>query len=101
MKLRVAVSEKQKIILGLENAYKNATSEKSFFTHLKKQGFEIYRRGGREVGIVAGRRFRFRTLGYDREVILALDKDLSRTKKLNIIARIREQQRERNSGRER
>jgi len=101
MKLRGVVSDKERLVTALEKAYVEATSEKNFYSLLKKEGFELYHRGGRQAGVVLKRQFRFRTLGYNRHILKALEKNLSKLKRLETIARIRNVQREHQRGRTR
>ncbi len=101
MQLRGTLSDKQKLVMALEKAYLKANSEKDFFQRLKQQGFEFYCRGGKEAGVILKRKFRFKTLGYDREVLRGLNKNLSKDRRLNTLSKIRQKQQERKHSRER
>lgn len=101
MKLRGVVSDKERLVIALEKVFMKSSSQKDFYCLVKKEGFEIYHRGGREAGVVLARRFRFRTLGYSPEILQQLNINLSKSKRLEIIARIRNEQLERKKGRTR
>lgn len=92
MKLRGVVSDKERLVITLDEAYMKASSEKDFYLLVENEGFEIYYRGGKESGVVQKRRYRFRTLGYNKGVLMALDKSHSRKKRLETIFRIRQYQ---------
>jgi len=101
MELRGAVSDKQKLITAFETVYTKATSEQDFYERLREQGMELYNRNDKIVGVKLRRKFRFRKLGYDKEVLQELNKNLSKNLRLDTIRRIREKQNDRSKGRER
>jgi|GEM_PF-3940692 len=101
MQLRGVVSDKYRLIKALEEAYIKATSEKNFYKQLEDRGFTLYYRGSKEYGVVLKRRFRLKKLGFDREVLLGLNKKLSKSKRLKTLATIRKQQQTRNKDRSR
>lgn len=104
MKLRGAVSEKQQLIQDLNAVYLKAISENDFYNQLTQKGYEIYQRNGIPTGIQLKRRFRFRTLGFNRDVLKELDAKLSQNKRIERLQKIRDIQsksRDRIEGRER
>lgn len=102
MNLRGVVSDKQQLITVLEQAYRSVNSEAEFYKKLRKQKLELYSRNNKVVGVVLKRKYRFTTLGYDRLVLKALDKDMSEKKRMQMLERIREkQQMQRDKGNER
>lgn len=96
MKLRGAVSDKGQLLTVLEQAYSQAISEADFYEILKKQGIELYSRNQKVVGAVLGRKFRFRTLGYDKYLLLELNRNPSLDKRLKMLKSVRENRQNQN-----
>jgi len=61
--LRGEMSEKQKIIQDIETASQMANSLDGLFMLIRKNGYELYSRDGRIVGIKGKRKYRFSSLG--------------------------------------
>lgn len=102
MNLRGVVSDKQQLIAVLEDTYTKAKSEVEFYKQLQKQKLELYSRNDKIVGIVLKRKYRFKTLGYDKTVLKELDKNMSQQKRMQMLERIRQTQEfQRAKGRER
>ncbi len=105
MQLRGAVSNKQQLISILEKAFSKAISEADFYKKLQQKNLELYSRNGNIVGVKLKRKFRFKTLGYNKSVLQELDKNLTQNKRLNMLKSIRKHQQEQNKeqskGRER
>jgi len=105
MNQRGELSDKQLLIGHLEKAYQKAFSEKNFYTILQNENLDLYtRNNGIIAGIKTNRKYRFSTLGYTKEILQNLTKDLSKTSRLNTLERIREfqqLQQEKSKGRER
>ena len=90
------------MITVLEQTYRSVNSETEFYMQLRKQKLELYSRNDKVVGVVLKRKYRFTTLGYDKTVLRALDKDMSEKKRMQMLERIREkQQLQRDKGNER
>lgn len=101
MEFRGVSSEKQKLIKVLEQTFLKANSQQNFYKKLQDKGLQLYKRNGKTAGIRLQRKFRFRTLGYDINVLKQLDKNISKNKRMEALKRIREQQKGRSKGRER
>ena len=101
MQQRGVVSDKRQLISILEKTYTKASSEKDFYKRLKAERLELYSRNSKTVGVKLNRKFRFKTLGYDKSVLQELDKNLSKNKRLNTLKRIREHQKQQSKGLER
>ncbi len=104
MHLRGAVSNKQELISTLEKVYSKATSEADFYKRLKSERIELYTRNNKIVGVKLKRKFRFKTLGYDQNILRELDKNITQNKRLNMLKSIREHQqqnKDKSKGRER
>ncbi len=105
MKARGVVSNKQQLIISLEQAYKKAVSETDFYKKLQDKNIELYSRNRIVVGAKLQRKYRFKTLGYDKQIIQKLNKNLTQNKRLGILIQIREKQKnqskEKPKGRER
>ncbi|WP_298507449.1 hypothetical protein [uncultured Kordia sp.] len=101
MQLRGAVSDKQYLITILKDNYTKASSEKDFYTRLQEQNIELYSRNNKIVGAKLERKFRFKTLGYDRVSLQELNKNLSQNKRLDMLKRIRLHQEQQQQSKER
>lgn len=101
MELRGVTSDKQILHSLLEKSYLIATSEQDFYHKLSDQNLELYSRNDKVVGIKLNRKFRFRTLGYTKEVLVKLNKQLSKSNRLKELQRIRERQKNRSKDKER
>ncbi len=89
------MSDRQRLFLVLKQAYQKATSQNSFFELLRQDNIEIYERNGKPAGIKFKRKWRFKTLGYYKEVLQELDKNLAKKSRLASLERIRSHQAER------
>tara|TARA_R110002072_G_scaffold298710_1_gene472998 strand:- start:13953 stop:14252 length:300 start_codon:yes stop_codon:yes gene_type:complete len=93
------------LIAILENTYKTASSEKDFYKKLQFKKIELYSRNNTIVGVKLRRKFRFKTLGYDKSILQELNKNLTQNKRLNALKRIRQhqqnQEKQQSKGRER
>jgi len=92
MQARGVVSNKQQLISILEQTYSKATSQTDFYKRLQEQNINLYSRNNQIVGVKLGRKFRFKTLGYDKSILQELDKNLTQNKRLNILKAIRKKQ---------
>ncbi len=102
MNQRGKLSDMQILIKHLEKAYTKAISEKSFYTILQNENLELYSRNDIITGVKLKRKYRFKTLGYTKEILQELSKDLSKTSRLDTLKRIRKhKQLEQSRGRER
>ncbi len=97
MEARSVVSNKQQLITALEQVYSKASSEEDFYKQIQEKDLKIYSRNDIIVGIKLKRKFRFKTLGYDKTILQELNKNLSQNKRLNTIKRIREYQQQQQS----
>ncbi|WP_299676308.1 hypothetical protein [uncultured Dokdonia sp.] len=95
------MSEKQRLLPILEKAYAKATSQKAFYIDLQKKGIQLYTYRGEIRGVKSTRKFRFRTLGYNTEILKLLDKKVEKSARLEALRNIRESQQEHSLGRER
>jgi uncharacterized membrane protein YfhO len=105
MQLRGAISDKQWLITVLENVYTMAISESDFYKKLQQQNIEIYSRNNAIVGVKLTRKFRFKTLGYNKTILQLLNKNLTQNKRINALRCIRQyqesQEKQQSKGRER
>lgn len=88
----IRATQKESLLKSLGIAYR-AKSLDGFLSHLKKQGHEPYFRNGRLVGVKyeGDRKFRFQTLGYDKEKISRLEAEAEKEKQeLDEIGEIRD-----------
>lgn len=86
---RGSISEKQSIATALEEAYRKATSKEDFFELAKVMNLNLYSRSGQIVGVLASRKYRFKTLGYSPEIIELLEQNLNKNKRLEILKTIK------------
>lgn len=100
MEQKGRISEKQRILLILEQAFKTAVSEKDFYVKLQSYGLELYTRNGKITGIQGKRKFRFKTLGYTPEVLQELDRNLTRNMRLEILRKLKQNPTEKERNRE-
>jgi len=89
---RGVVSTKQHLISVLEQAYAKALSEADFYKRLRNTNITLYSRSNSIAGVILNRKFRFKTLGYDKGVLKRLDKKLTHNKRLNILKGIKKKQ---------
>jgi TATA-binding protein-associated factor Taf7 len=94
-------SDRQKLLILLEEIYNKATSQNQFYSQLQERGIELYARNGVTTGIKTSRKFRFRSLGYTSEILQLLDKNISKNVRLEALKQIRDYQLERSKERER
>lgn len=69
------VSQKEHLLQELQTAYENAKSLEDFLQTLQSFGHELYYRSCQLTGIKleTGRKFRFKSLGFDKEKLAELD----------------------------
>lgn len=105
MNRRGKSSDKQVLIMHLEDIYKIATSERDFYRLLQKENLQLYGNKNGYRGVKLNRKYRFSTLGYTKEILQSLTKDLSKSSRLLTlegIRKVQEKQRSKElSGRER
>ena len=105
MQMRGVISDKQQLISALEQVFTSARSEADFYSKLQEKKFELYSRNNTIVGVKLRRKHRFKSLGYNKEILQKLDKHLTQNKRMDMLKRIREhqekQQNKERSGRER
>ena len=92
MNLRGVLSQKQELIIQLEQAFLKAKSEKGFYTILEKKGLKLYSKNGKVKGVILNRKFRFSTLGFTREILQELNPKQTKSKRMQNLERIRERQ---------
>ena len=98
---RNVTSDKQQLKAVVDKAYVQASSQKKFYTLLQEQGLELYTQRGVIRGIKGKRKFRFKTLGFDREILKLLDKKVTKNVRLEALRKMREEQQEHSLGKER
>lgn len=85
-------TQKESLLKCLEMAYKEKSLD-GFLSHLRQHGHEPYFRNGRLTGIKyeGDRKFRFQTLGYDKEKISRLEAEAEKEKQeLDELSEIRD-----------
>jgi hypothetical protein len=92
MNLRGVLSQKQELIIQLEQAFLKAKSEKGFHAILEKSGLKFYSKNGEIRGVVLNRKFRFSTLGFTREILQELKPKQTKNNRMQNLERIRERQ---------
>jgi len=98
---RNVISEKEKLIKTLDSIYTKASSLQAFYKALQEQGLELYTQRGVIRGIKGKRKFRFRNLGYETEILQLLDKKVEKNVRLEALRQMRDKQQERSLGKER
>jgi hypothetical protein len=86
-------SQKESLLKALDMAYTRSKSMDGFLDKLRKMGHEPYTRGGRVTGVKfeGDRKFRFSTLGYDRDKIAKMEADAEKDKQeLDELSEIRD-----------
>lgn len=101
MELRGVKSDKQILLSALEKSYVSATSEQNFYQQLSNQNLELYSRNGNIVGIKMNRKYRFKTMGYTKDILENLNRQLSKNNRLGDLQRIRERQKGRSRNKDR
>lgn len=73
--LGIRETQKETLLRTLDKAYQNSKSLDDFLEQVRAMGHEPYERGGKVTGIKfeGERKFRFQTLGYDKEKIAKLE----------------------------
>lgn len=94
MQQRGAVSDRKLLLVALEDAYSQATSESDFYIKLQGQHIKLYARNNTIVGAKLKRKFRFKTFGYDKSVLQELDRNPAQDKRLSILKSLRKHQQE-------
>ena len=89
MNLRGVLSEKEQLIKDLNTLYLQSKSEHDFYDTLTKKGYHVYQRNGIPTGIQQKRRFRFKTLGFNWDILKELDAKLSQNRRLDRLQQIR------------
>ena len=67
-------SKKEILQQTIQDCYRSSTSTQQFISALAQKGIPIYERKGIPTGVVMDRKFRFSTLGLDKDKIANLDK---------------------------
>ncbi len=98
---RNVTSDKEQLKGVVDKAYVQASSQKKFYALLQEQGLELYTQRGVIRGIKGKRKFRFRTLGFDKEILKLLDKKVTKNVRLDALRKLRDEQQEHSLGRER
>lgn len=91
MELRGVISEKQILSKILEQPYLSATSEKDFYRRLEELQITLYRQRGKVRGVKMNRKFRFKTVGFSRQMIADLNKQISKKQRLRELQKIKQQ----------
>ena len=65
--------EKEVILNTINYEFEQAQSKQEFYKILKNKGIEVYERYGKPYGVIGSRKYRFSTLGFDKELNI-LDK---------------------------
>lgn len=86
-------SEKQQLLVLLEEVFKTAKSEQDFYQKLQYRGVSLYSRNGKITGIEGNRKFRFIGLGYTPEILQSLELDLTGQQRLELIQKTKEYER--------
>lgn len=89
----VRATQKESLLKALDLAYTKSKSMDGFLDKLRKLGHEPYTRGGRITGVKfeGDRKFRFRTLGYDKEKIAKMEAEAEKDKQeLDELSNIRD-----------
>jgi len=97
-------SDKQTLIKHLEKAFKRAISEKDFYSILEKDNFKLYKKNDVFRGVKMNRKYRFSTLGYTRDILQNISKNLTHNSRMQMLESIRKTQQlreEKSKGRER
>lgn len=89
------ISEKQTILKSLEEVFKNSKSEQDFYQKLQEKGLQLYSRNGKITGIQGKRKFRFKTLGYNSEILQQLEQNPTLIKRMELLQQIKENYHER------
>lgn len=90
------LSEKQQLLEMLQQVFRTAKSKADFYQKLQEKGVKLYARNGKTTGIEAGRKYRFKTLGYSDELLEKLQQNLSLNKRLELLQKSSEPLLERN-----
>jgi hypothetical protein len=88
----IRATQKESLFKCVEMAYKTKSLD-GFLSHLKQQGHEPYFRNGKLTGVKydGDRKFRFQTLGYDKEKISRLEVEAEKEKQeLDELSEIRD-----------
>lgn len=93
LEARGEVSEKQQLLVLLEEVFKMAKSEQDFYQKLTHRGVTLYSRNGKITGIEGNRKFRFKGLGYTPEILQSLEHDLTGQRRLKLIQKAKEYER--------
>lgn len=73
IKKRKAVPEKERIKSNLNILYKQSNSKENFYKRVADNGFKIYKRNGKQYGIIENRKYRFASLGFDEKKLEILN----------------------------
>lgn len=90
---RIRCTQKEALLKCLDATYTKAKSLDDFLLQLKAMGHEPYSRGGRLTGVKfeGDRKFRFQTIGYDKDKIAKLEaNDEKEKQELDELSEIRE-----------
>jgi hypothetical protein len=90
-------TNKEQVLKMLNACYEKAISKEDFFFKFKECGLSTYNRNGILTGVLfANRKFRLSRLGFTKEKLLELDKEINKIKELREIrSKRKENQRER------
>lgn len=87
------VSNKEFIKTTIENCYRSSSSKQEFYKKVKDSGLEIYERKGEPYGVVSDRKYRFSSMGIEKDKLEDLDKV---EEQLKSISEFRSEQEEKN-----
>ncbi len=93
---RGEVSEKQQLLLLLQEVFETAISQQDFYQKLETRGVKLYSRNGKITGIDGKRKFRFKGLGYPPEILQSLNFDRTHSQRLRQLQKTREYEHIRN-----
>ncbi len=88
------ISEKQQLLRLLEEIFKTAKSQQDFYQKLEEKNINLYQRNGKITGIQGKRKFRFKSLGYDMEILIQLEQNPTLQKRLELLQKVKENNRE-------
>ncbi|PTT76536.1 MULTISPECIES: relaxase/mobilization nuclease domain-containing protein [unclassified Chryseobacterium] len=94
MTKRGRISEKQQLCDLLDDVFQKAGSEKEFYTILQERGVEIYTRNNEPAGVRGKRKFRFKTLGYDKQILQSLEQNSEVSIRMKMLHKLRENRHE-------
>lgn len=96
METNGVITEKQQVIKMLEAEFKTAKSQADFYAKIQQKRFKVYSRNGKITGIEGKRKFRFRTLGYTAEVLQSLEQNLTLSRRMELLQKVKQNEQQQN-----